>query len=71
MNAKCKKCGMNIKVGYNGVVADPNSDDHLCDGCAGVTRDLRGNVVTPEDRERGYSVYQSVATGRIRKRSWR
>lgn len=71
MKAKCKKCGMKITVGENGIVNPADNKSHLCDGCAGITRDRKGYAIGPADRDRGYGLYLNIATGKTKKRKYR
>ena len=64
MKAKCVKCGMMFVMGRNGVV-DFDTQEDMCDGCAGVTRDVDGYAISQDDRMQGFSVYEDVDTGQI------
>jgi Zn-finger nucleic acid-binding protein len=40
----CRKCGVEFQMGYNGIA------NNLCDRCAGVKRDRKGEIVVKQNR---------------------
>ena len=45
MNSKCKKCGNDFQMGYNGVKLEKVE---MCDDCAGVIRLGNGDLYTTD-----------------------